>query len=141
MDGLSYACQHNSWATRRLIEACRSLTPEQLEATTPGAMGSVLGTLKHLIDADGHRFATLLTGAPAAWERKDGETPDLDALAARAEQNERLWSDYLATAIDADRPIEVDFQGRTYEVTAGVILAQLVHHGNSHREQVCTILT
>lgn len=138
MDGLQFTFRHNSWATRRLIEACRALAPEQLEATTPGAMGSVLETLNHILNAEGLRFQTLLSGT-SPWER--GRVADLDTLAARAEQVERFWTDYLAAPIDADRPVRVEFQGQAYEVATGVILAQAVHHGNIHREQVCTILT
>src|SRR5258708_16988819 len=124
MNELSYTLLHNSWATRQLIEACRSLTPEQLEATTPGAAGSVRRTLLHIIDGEGHRFRTLLTGTPPSWEWSPEDRPDLDALAARAEENERVWTDYLATAIDADRPVQVDWQGQKYDVSTGVSLAQ-----------------
>jgi uncharacterized damage-inducible protein DinB len=141
MDGLQYAFRHNSWATRQLIEACRDLTPEQLAATTPGAMGSVLQTLQHLVDTEAHRLGTLLTGRSPSWERRPDETPDLDTLAARAEENERFWIDYLATPVDADQPVRVGYGGKMWDVTAGPILAQVVHHGSAHREQVCTILT
>ena len=138
MDGLQFTFRHNCWATRRLIEACRNLTPEQLDATTPGAMGSVLQTLNHILNAEGLRFLTLLSGTQP-WER--GQLADVDTLATRAEQVERIWTDYLAAPVDADRPVRVEFQGKPYDVAAGVILAQTVHHSNIHREQVCTILT
>ena len=29
----------------------------------------------------------------------------------------------------------------TYEAHAGILLAQALHHGNAHREQICAILT
>jgi uncharacterized damage-inducible protein DinB len=141
MDALQFTFRHNSWATRRLIEACRGLTPEQLEATTPGAMGSVLQTLDHIVNADGLRFPTLLTGTPPPWGWQRGEVADLDTLAARAEQVERFWIDYLEAPVDADRQVRVEFGGQSFDVAAGVILAQAVHHANIHREQVCTILT
>jgi uncharacterized damage-inducible protein DinB len=138
MDGLQFTFRHNSWATRRLIDACRNLTPDQLNATTTGAMGSVLLTLNHIVNAEGLRFQTLLGGAPP-WQR--GDPADLDTLAARAEMVERFWADYLASPVDAERPVSVEFQGQAYDVATGVILAQAVHHSNIHREQVCTILT
>ena len=132
---------HNSWATRRLIEVCGGLTPEQLEATTAGAAGSVLVTLKHVIDGEGIRFRKLLTGTVPDWDWSRDRTPGLETLAAWAEDNERFWIEYLASPVDAERPVEVDWAGGTYSVTTGVILAQVIHHGNAHREQVCTILT
>src|SRR5215472_17038786 len=111
MDGLQYTFQHSSWATRRLIDACRSLTPEQIEATTPGAMGSVLQTLNHVVNSEWFRFRTLLAGtAPGEWRRR--EVADLDTLAARAEQTESFWADHLAAPVDAEHPVRVEFQGQ-----------------------------
>jgi uncharacterized damage-inducible protein DinB len=141
MDGLRYALLHNSWATRRLIEVCRSLTPEQLAATTPGAADTVLRTVAHVTEAEGRRFRTLLTGTPADWSWNRDETPSLDTLAAWAEDNERFWIELLGSPVDAERVVKVDWAGSVYDVTAGVVLAQAIHHGNAHREQVCTILT
>jgi uncharacterized damage-inducible protein DinB len=141
MDGLRYALLHNAWATRRLVEACRSLTPEQLDATAPGAAGSVLHTIAHVTEAEGHRFRTLLTGTGADWCWDRATIPSLETLATWAEDNERFWIDFLSTPVDAGRRVRVDWAGAAYGVTAGVILAQVIHHGNVHREQVCTILT
>jgi len=41
--------------------------------------------------------------------------------------------------LDAERVIILD-QG-AYQAHAGVLVAQALHHGNAHREQICPILT
>jgi uncharacterized damage-inducible protein DinB len=141
MDGLRYALLHNAWATRRLIDACRDLTPEQLGTTTTGAVGSLRETIAHVVGAEGQRLRKLLTGSAASWSWTRADTPDLDQLAASAEDNERFWTGYVASPHDPEATVRVDWAGGWYDVAAGVVLAQVIHHGNSHREQACAILT
>ena len=45
----------------------------------------------------------------------------------------------LSEPVDAERVVVVD--DGALEVRAGVIVAQALHHGNAHREQICAILT
>jgi hypothetical protein len=40
---LAEPLRHNLWATLRLLETCRELTPEQLAATVPGTFGNIDG--------------------------------------------------------------------------------------------------
>ena len=44
--------RHNSWATLRLLEFLREVDPVLLEATAPGAYGSIRATLAHLVGAE-----------------------------------------------------------------------------------------
>src|SRR5260370_24399353 len=125
MDGLRYSLLHNSWATRQVIETCRRLTPEQMDATTAGAFGSLRETLKHIVKGEGLRLRTLLAGAPPDWAGQPDETPDLDTLAAWAADNERFWEAFSASPIDTAREVEARFRGGRYRIPAGVILAQV----------------
>ncbi len=57
---LEEAFRAHSWATRRLLEFCKELTPEQLAAGRNDATGwSILETFSHLISADGYYVGTL----------------------------------------------------------------------------------
>ena len=49
---LGDAFGHHIWATERLIDACAGLTSEQLKSPAPGTYGSVIDTLRHLVEAD-----------------------------------------------------------------------------------------
>jgi uncharacterized damage-inducible protein DinB len=62
-----------------------------------------------------------------------------EQLAAWAEEAGQLWEGLLAEPDDPERGV-VDDDG-ALEVRAGVIFAQALHHGNAHREQICTTLT
>ena len=44
---LGDAFSHHIWATERLIDACATLTPEQLAASVPGTFGPIAATLAH----------------------------------------------------------------------------------------------
>ena len=45
--------RQNEWANLLLIEACRSLSEEQLDATAVGTFGSIRDTLTHIVSAEG----------------------------------------------------------------------------------------
>ena len=69
----------------------------------------------------------------------DPERIDLDQLRSRVEETEKLWEELLSEPFDAERVVILD-QG-AYQAHAGVLVAQALHHGNAHREQICAILT
>jgi uncharacterized damage-inducible protein DinB len=131
------AFRHNCWATRHLLAACRGLSEQQLSAPAAGTYGSILSTFNHIVLADG-RYLRRLAGSAPAWVGGE-ESADLDQLDAWVEELERHWERLLSDSVDAERMIIVD--GGANEVRAGVIVAQALHHGNSHREQICAMLT
>jgi uncharacterized damage-inducible protein DinB len=132
------AFRHNSWATEELLRACRGLSKEQLATPATGTFGGILATLNHLVLAEGG-YLRSLTGSAPAWTADSDEETTLDQLEAWVEELEGRWERFLSEPVDADRIVVVD-QG-VREVRAGVIVAQVLHHGNAHREQVCAILT
>jgi uncharacterized damage-inducible protein DinB len=137
-EALLEAFRHNCWATKQLLAYCQDLSAEQLTSSSTGAFGSILATFNHVVLADG-RYVGRLAGSLPAWVVDDDESADLDQLAAWVEETERLWEQFLSETVDAERVIIVD-QGAN-EVRAGVFVAQALHHGNAHREQICAILT
>jgi uncharacterized damage-inducible protein DinB len=131
------AFRHNSWATSQLLVFCRDLPEEQLAASATGAYGSIRSTFNHLVLSDGRYLRRLAGDAPAWVDRPDDA--DLDELAAQAEEAGQLWERLLSEPVDAEGVVVVD--DGALEVRAGVIVAQALHHGNAHREQICAILT
>ena len=117
---------------------CRELPAEELSRSAPGTYGDILATFNHLITADGGYL-----GAPAdaqpAWARDGVETTDLDELIARVDETAGRWERFLSEPPDADRVLTID--AGALEVRQGVMLTQALHHGNAHREQICSIIT
>jgi len=132
------AFRHNSWANRQLIAACRGLSNQQLTSSTIGGYGSIIDTFNHIIRSDASYLGRLLGSVPA-WVADRQETTDLDQLDAWVDEAERIGEQLLAAPLDPERIMILD-EG-AYEAHAGVLIAQALHHGNAHREQICAILT
>ena len=153
-DSLRYLWRHNSWASRTLLDRCKTLTIEQLSAPAAASYGSIIETLRHLVMTDA-AYLHSLGGVQTSWladhQRALGEIPepwhegpredgDLDELQRRVDETDRLWETFLSgEAFDTERVCVLD--GGTYECPAGIVMAQVFHHGSLHREQICAALT
>jgi uncharacterized damage-inducible protein DinB len=126
------AFRHGAWASKTLIAACRSLSADQLEHPVRG-FGSILATLNHVVLCDGG-YAAVLTGTRAAWARGGNDTDDLDQMEARVDETTLLWERFLAAPLDEERRLVLE--SGAYECPASVVVAQVLHHGAAHREQV-----
>ncbi|MDP9319828.1 MAG: hypothetical protein M3P16_01880 [Chloroflexota bacterium] len=133
---LDHVLRHNTWANVTLLEFCRRLDPALLEANANGTYGTLYGTLQHVVGAE-QWYVQLLTGELLGRARiRRNERHSLDELLATATAIGARELEVVASD-DVTRRIEMN-EGR--RSTVGVILAQLVHHGNEHRTQVTTIL-
>lgn len=136
---LDDAFDHHVWATVRLIDACLPLTPDQLATKVPGTYGSIIETLRHLVDGDGF-YLYGLTGNRSYGINTDGM--DLRDLQSAIETNGTAWSRLLAQNPDPDAvTLELDEDGFERRATMGIRFAQALHHGTDHRSQVCTTIT
>jgi len=133
--------RHHAWATRQLLAFCAQLPPEQLSEPRPAPLaevhGSILETFDHIVCADGGYLGSL-TGHRLAWAHERGLSADLKELASSVDRAEALWMDLLSGPDDGMRTVLLD--AGTYETHAAVVIAQALHHGNAHREQICAIL-
>jgi uncharacterized damage-inducible protein DinB len=153
---LLYFSRHNAWASRTLLEVCRTLTPEQLTAPASAAFGSIIETFNHIVTSDGSYLWSLggprtswvaaaeqeLEKYPEPWSNPEARVPlvDLDELALRIDEAERLWESFFASEeFDAERVSILDLG--TYACPAGIVMAEVFHHGSVHREQICAMLT
>jgi uncharacterized damage-inducible protein DinB len=136
---LADAFAHHVWATVRVIDACLALTPEQLASGVPGTYGSILATMRHLVGAD-RSYLTVLSGGQVG--RIDEEGMSLAELREAMEPHGPAWAAIVATDLDADAIlVRRRDDGSESHASAGIRLAQALHHGTDHRSQVCTALT
>ena len=137
---LSDAFRHHIWATERVLEACANLTPDQLEMPVPGTYGSIIDTLRHIVQADSF-YLTIFTDGRV--EQIDEEAKlGVDELRSRFSGYGAEYEALLAGDLDPDAEfVERGRDGSEFRSRTGVRLAQVVHHGSDHRSQVCTALT
>jgi len=134
------AFAHHVWATVRVIDACASLTPEQLETSAEGTYGPIIETLRHLVGSDSW-YLFDMNGDPA--RQIEEQEMGLPELRAAIQADGEAWSELLGREPDPDTVVtEVDPEdGFERDAPFGIRLAQALHHGTDHRSQICTALT
>jgi uncharacterized damage-inducible protein DinB len=133
---LDHVLRHNTWATVTLLDFCARLDPATLELHALGTYGTLYGTVQHLVGAQ-QWYVQLLTDDLLGRPRiRRGEKHELAELAKTATLTGARALEVAATD-DVTRRVEMNDGRRS---TVGVILAQLIHHGNEHRTQATTIL-
>jgi uncharacterized damage-inducible protein DinB len=135
--------RHNAMMNRRLLDACRQLSPKQLGATATGTYGTIGATLVHMANAqEGYAARLLETGRPERLA--EDPFPGFDALAERFARGDAQLEEAAARLkVGQDRDVQVtgDDPPGTFHMPVSLFLLQAVNHGTEHRSQVATILT
>jgi uncharacterized damage-inducible protein DinB len=136
---LSDAFRHHIWATERVFEACAGLTPEELDAPVPGTYGSIIDTLRHIVQADSFYLAIFTDGRVELIDKE--AKLSLEELRSRFGGYGAEYDALLDGRPDPEADVVERGDGGEFHSTMGLRLAQVVHHGSDHRSQVCTALT
>jgi len=136
---LADAFGHHTWANQRILDACATLTDDQLAMPVPGTYGSVESTLRHLVQADSF-YLWVHRGSQGALIPVENSLSVADLRAANDDHAEG-YRELLAGPQDPD--IEIAEHGDRWDfvATLGIRVAQIIHHGSDHRSQICTGLT
>jgi uncharacterized damage-inducible protein DinB len=141
MDLLVEFFRHNSMMNRRLVEACRLLSPEQLDATAIGTFGSIGATLVHIANAQ-EGYAARLLDTERPERLPEDPFPGFEGLAERFAHGDAQLEE-AATQPGQDRQVQVtgDDPPGAWWMPVPLFLLQAVNHSTEHRSQVATILT
>lgn len=131
------AVRHSCWANEKLLDFCARLPTEQWSWTVPGTYGTIHQTLQHTVGAE-LGYLLRLTGVAPEGGPLDPRVPvPFEELAARERSVRERCERLLAEDFDPDRVVS---RPNRPSATAGIVIAQLVHHGSDHRAHVGTIL-
>ena len=136
MNNTARLLQHNAWATRVLLERCRSLTPQQFQQRFDIGPGSLHDTLRHIIGAM-LRWSDRIADQPvrASIEKNPNpQTPDeLLVLLDRAGRE----LEEVASRVDRDGRHDEMMQAefRPEHFTRGTAMVHVLTHGIHHRAQ------
>jgi uncharacterized damage-inducible protein DinB len=128
------------WANRRILDACRGLTPDQLQASVPGTYGELGRTLAHLASAEaGYVWRFDQQPDRFRWDEED-PAPPVATLADVLEASGARCIE-LAASMPQDRVLSYTVEGELRTWPAWVVLGQIIDHGREHRSHVATVLT
>lgn len=151
---LDVLLRHDHWGTRRVLEVCRELSPEQFRQRFDMGPGSLHETLTHLIGAM-RRWADRLlqrpirpavdnpprnVGMPSDYRVR---TPDelIALLDEAAAELARIASDIQNPGgLGLASEIEFALDGTTYRTTRGAGFVHVTTHGTHHRAQCLNML-
>src|SRR5262249_10925031 len=135
--------RYNTWANGRVVDLCRSLDADLLRDDAGGTLGSVEGTLIHLVTVE-ESYLAMLQGrdlAAAFGSREEDRAHDLAWFLDRA----ACWADGYASLLDARdaawlaQPLTVPWFGEL-PLTMRDGLLQVFTHSTQHRAQVLSVL-
>jgi uncharacterized damage-inducible protein DinB len=131
--------EHNNWGNFQILQACSSLTPEQLDASPVSTTkGTIRETLLHIAGAQegylsdliGEDYESHWTDAPGFDELIGSVTSTGEALLALARDPGFAWVGRQLLTRDG-----------LYRVEPWVVAVQIVNHATEHREQVKSMLS
>jgi uncharacterized damage-inducible protein DinB len=132
---LAEVLRYNRWATLRLLDACRSLTDEQLDTRGPGTSGTVRELLMHVVG--GQQTFVLRT----MGRQNEGELgrwsgwPGFDELLQVArESSDQLVA--IAEDLVEDSEVALPYMGRVFSFPRSFFLVHAAEHGVEHRTEV-----
>lgn len=129
------------WATKRILDAVESLTPEQLTKDLGNSFPSVRDTLAHLYGADWIWCARWVGESPSALP--DPQLfPDLASIRRAWDAHEPHVRAALKRfgEVGVDQPVEYVRNGVRQSQLFSHTFQHLVNHGTYHRGQVVTML-
>lgn len=135
--------RHNVWANLQLLEVCRTLSDEQLQATMVGVYGSLGETWQHMARSERSYFSRISTGQP--YRHPAGAPPMTFAELAESLRHTGEGFIEWAPKVDGEERVEVQWDNNgiqgPVQVPKAVILTQVINHATEHRAQIMAILT
>jgi uncharacterized damage-inducible protein DinB len=134
---------YSAWATRQLLDACSSLTLDQIDCSLGASHSSILRTFRHI--QDGERVWLRRLTEVGEWRLPTGPAPE-PSFEILVQAWPELWEGYrqwLECASDADLTGELSTivpTGARLVVPRWQIVLHAVNHSTLHRGQIITML-
>ena len=129
--------RYSAWASRKLVEAVRSLPDTDFEKSVGISHGSLLGTLAHVLWADWLWFTRVV-------EPLEQPAKTREALERAWPELQDKWIAWAERANDAELNRVVEYRsildGQMARTPAWQIVMHVVNHATLHRGQVMGML-
>jgi uncharacterized damage-inducible protein DinB len=127
--------RYNRWATLTLLNACRSLTADQLDAQVAGVSGSVRSLLTHVVGAQQSQVLRTKGSHHEGEFQRSTPWPGFDMLldvATRMGDELIEIADGLAEDVHVDLP----YTGKVHRIPKSFFLVHAMEHGVEHRTEI-----
>lgn len=126
------------WLTGRTLDACATLSHDELHRQFPIGLGSVHGTLVHLAGAERIWIAVLENDDAGVTMPEAGALPDVASIRAHLAASRSRWDAYLArlTPVELGRVVERHRDGKVFRQAAGDAVMQVPTHALYHNAQL-----
>jgi uncharacterized damage-inducible protein DinB len=127
--------RYNRWANLTLLDACRALADDQLDARVAGVSGSARSLLLHVIGGQ-QTFILRTKGRQHEDElNRASAWPGFDTLRdlAVATSDELIA---IAEGLEQDRAVDLPWMGKVYRFPTSFFLVHALEHGVEHRTEI-----
>jgi uncharacterized damage-inducible protein DinB len=125
--------RYSGWASRKLMDAARSLNPDDLNRAVGVSHGSIVGTLSHIHFADRIWYSRVVD--PNEPVIREADMAALEQQWPAVQQKWEAWADSLQDA-DLDRVVSYKMRdGTARETPVWQLLLHVVNHATLHRGQ------
>lgn len=132
---LADVLRYNRWAMLALVEACRSLTDEQLDARPPGISAPVRELLLHVVGGQ-QTFVLRTMGRQHEDElRRESPWPGFDVLAEVAQRSADQLVE-IAEGLVEDEDVSLPYGRKVYGFPRHFFLTHAIAHGVEHRTEI-----
>jgi uncharacterized damage-inducible protein DinB len=132
---------YNRWADRRVLEACRKLSPEQYAAEPVPGWSSVRSSLVHLaVVTEG--WLRGVAGEAVESAPTEADLPTVDDAATLLDRADRILAEVLSTLTPEQLATPRTFRGRGRSaiLPTWAVLRHIVNHSTYHRGQIAAKL-
>ena len=132
---------YNTWANRRVLEACRALDPSTFSRPTSGSFGSIKETLSHIAWAEWLWLERWQHRSPKKASLPEAsDLPSIERIMGETARGQQSFVAQLSDERLSERISYLNIKDERWEYTLGQMLQHVVNHSTYHRGQVVTLL-
>jgi uncharacterized damage-inducible protein DinB len=140
-DDLVSLFAYNRWADRRVLDACRKLSPEQYAAEPAAGWSSVRASVVHIASATSN-WIRRIAGEEVSSALTEADLPTVEDAERRLDQAyqnlDGQWSALTPERLAAPRIFKL--RGQSGFLPPWAVLRHVVNHATYHRGQIASKL-
>jgi uncharacterized damage-inducible protein DinB len=134
---------YSGWGTRRVLDACARLNPEQLDRDLGASHASILRTFRHIHDGERVWLRRLVEGGSGRLPSGSAPEHSFEFIVESWPEIWRGYREWLESASDVELTEEISTvlpDGKDFRVPRSQIVLHAINHSTFHRGQIVSML-